>query len=180
MFVTWYAHSGNFGYHLDYRHPGVRIPPSQGRVAPGVDVRGDDSYAVLAPSIHPRTGRPYAWAQPCPPMIEMPPALVSACLPKPAAVASTRPMSTAAAAGISNPGRLLASILATVEKAPEGKRRTTLYGASRGVARMVAAGAIATNDAINALTDAGRAAGQSERETRTAIVGGFRDEGIAA
>jgi hypothetical protein len=60
-----------------------------------------------------------------------------------------------------------------------------LYGAARGVARMVAAGAITAADAHTALYQAGRAAGQTHRDTRAAITGGFTaetvpTEGIAA
>jgi hypothetical protein len=60
-----------------------------------------------------------------------------------------------------------------------------LYGAARGVARMVAAGAITQSDGYTALYEAGPAAGQTGRDTRAAIAGGFRaecvgTEGIAA
>ncbi|MFF0266477.1 hypothetical protein [Kribbella sp. NPDC004536] len=46
--------------------------------------------------------------------------------------------------------------------------------------RMVAAGAIDQADAINALTEVGYQAAQTDRDIRTAIGGGFRAEGIAA
>ncbi|WP_308425657.1 hypothetical protein [Pilimelia terevasa] len=64
-------------------------------------------------------------------------------------------------------------------RAPAGRRRTTLYGAARGVARMVAAAAVTAHDATAALTAAGRAVGQPERDIRNAITGGFKDEGVA-
>jgi hypothetical protein len=67
-----------------------------------------------------------------------------------------------------------------VETAPQGRRRVTLYGAARGVARMVAAGTVTETDAIAALTAAGLAAQQSERDIRAAINGAFHDEGAAA
>nr|BFE66199.1 hypothetical protein GCM10020063_107250 [Dactylosporangium thailandense] len=81
--------------------------------------------------------------------------------------------------GISSPAALLRAHLDATANAPAGKRRTTLYGAARGVARLVAAGAIDQADALAALTDAGRAADQTPREIRTAIAGGFRDEYVA-
>jgi hypothetical protein len=43
---------------------------------------------------------------------------------------------------------------------------------------MVAAGAVTAADACAVLGDAGRRAGQSEREIRAAVEGGFRDEGV--
>ncbi len=67
-----------------------------------------------------------------------------------------------------------------MQDAPEGRRRRTLYGAARGVARMVAAGAITETDARAALAEAGRAADQTERDISAAISGAFHDEGAAA
>jgi hypothetical protein len=113
----------------------------------------------------------------------MPPALITACRPAPATVTSsstTRATSSTPAGGISSPDALLRSLLDTVRHAPKGRRRATLYGSARGVARMVAANAISTRDALNALYEAGISAGQTDRETRAAITGGFRDEGVAA
>jgi hypothetical protein len=55
-----------------------------------------------------------------------------------------------------------------------------LYGAARGVARLVAAGALTEADAWAALADAGRAAEQTDRDIRAAIAGGFTDEGVSA
>lgn len=39
-------------FHAFYAHPGRRVAPAVG-IAPEVDVRGDGSYVVFAPSIHP-------------------------------------------------------------------------------------------------------------------------------
>ena len=112
----------------------------------------------------------------------MPPALVTACLPPPAISPTppTSPTATQPGGGISHPDKLLSAHLDAVRRAAEGHRRTTLYGAARGVARMVAAGAIDHTAAVAALTDVGREAEQTDREIRAAIAGGFRDEGIAA
>jgi hypothetical protein len=111
------------------------------------------------------------------------PALIDACLPVAPAISTTHPtgeIRTAKAGGISNPDGLLTSTLNAVRNAPEGKRRTTLYGAARGVARMVAAGAITHADAIAALTEVVQQVEQTARDIRAAITGGFHDEGIAA
>ena len=174
--------TGSGGWHLYYRHPGGTVPsrPMPGRA--GIDVKADGGYVVAPPSIHPRTGRPYEWLPGGRGVQEMPPPLVRACLPAPAATVTTpaNPIQLRGAGGISHPGKLLAAHLAAVASAPEGHRRTTLYGAARGVARMVAAGSLTRADAETALTRAGRQAEQTDREIRAAIRGGFRDEGLAA
>jgi hypothetical protein len=171
--------TGNGGWHLYYQHPGTTVLCSQSRIAEGVDVRGDGGYVVAPPSIHPRTRRRYQWAGDRP-IVEMPPALVAACRPALAAPPATRPTPTTPGGGISSPQALLRSLLDAIRNAPKGRRRATLYGCARGVARMVAADALSRADAVAVLTDAGLAAGQTERETRAAILGGFRDEGVAA
>lgn len=189
---TLCAATGNDGWHLYYAYPGGPLPNSQKRIADGVDVRGDGGYAVLPPSIHPATKRPYRWANRRP-VEEMPRALADACRPAPPGRPESHPADAAVstladrrgARGISSPAALLAAHLAAVDRAPEGKRRTTLYGAARGVARMVAAGAVDPLEAVAVLTDAGRRAGQTDRDINAAIVGGFRaehvsTEGIAA
>jgi Bifunctional DNA primase/polymerase, N-terminal len=175
--------TGGGGWHLHYRHPGVPVlsRPLPGRT--GVDIKADGGYVVAPPSTHPHTRMPYRWIG-TRPIAEMPPPLLAAVLavPEPAQQPGEppdwQPVITAGARGISSPEALLAAHLGAVARAQEGRRRTTLYGAARGVARMVAAGAIATADAIAALTEAGRQAQQSDRDIRAAIAGGFRDEGV--
>ncbi|WP_239676732.1 bifunctional DNA primase/polymerase [Natronosporangium hydrolyticum] len=178
---TAHVVTGSGGWHLWYRWPGRLVPCSASRIAPGVDVRGDGGYVVVPPSAHPRTGRRYVWADRPREVVEMPSALAEACLPPSLSVQTrgepVRP-ATASAEGISYPDRLLAAHLDAVARAPEGRRRVTLYGAARGAARMVAAGAITSGAAVAALTRAGYDAGQSERDTRRAISGGFEAEGV--
>lgn len=55
------ALTGGGGIHLYYRWPeGLHVPNSQGRVAPGVDVRGEGGFVIAPPSQKP--GRPaYRW-----------------------------------------------------------------------------------------------------------------------
>nr|WP_275414276.1 bifunctional DNA primase/polymerase [Asanoa ishikariensis] len=193
--------TGSGGWHLYYTHPGG---PLAAKVAglPGVDLKADGGYVVAPPSIHPRTGQPYRWLGDRP-TAPMPAALIERCRPADGSVGVSRPSRPSrpvagqprdgffsgtaqavppaqnpGAGGISSPPALLAAHLAAVARAPEGTRRTTLYGAARGVARMVAAGAITEPDGYAALYEAGRNAGQTDRDTRAAIRGGFRDESV--
>jgi hypothetical protein len=49
------------GRHIFFRCENTTIRNSAGRLAPGLDIRGDGGYIVLPPSIHP-SGRPYVWS----------------------------------------------------------------------------------------------------------------------
>lgn len=170
--------TGSGGWHLYYRHPGGTLAAKL-RDRPGVDIKADGGYVVAPPSIHPGTRQPYRWVGGRA-AVEMPPPLIDACRPieAPAAPAATvTPLRRGE--GISSPAALLAAHLDAVARAPEGRRRNVLYGVARGVARMVAAGALSHADAHAALYAAGRAAGQSDRDTRAAIIGGFRAESVA-
>jgi hypothetical protein len=176
--------TGSDGWHLYYQHPGEPLG-SKVSGLPGVDVKADGGYVVAPPSVHPGTGRPYRWALDWP-VIEMPPRLLDACRPAPAppVASAVTPRATPTTArpgagGISSPAALLAAHLDAVARAPEGRRRTTLYGAARGVARMVAAGALNLAEAYAALYAAGSDAGQSDRDICAAIRGGFRAESVA-
>jgi hypothetical protein len=173
--------TGGGGWHLYYRHPGGPLAAARPGHA-GVDVKADGGYVVAPPSVHPGTRQRYRWTGGRT-VSEMPPALRAALAPAPApdlsAVLRHLP-ATRRAGGISSPSGLLAAHLRAVQNAPEGRRRATLYGAARGVARMVAAGALTAEEAHAALTTAGQAAGQTPREIRAAISGAFEAEGAAA
>ncbi len=172
--------TGSGGWHLYYRHPGGPLAAKL-RGHPGIDVKADGGYVVAPPSIHPGTGQPYRRVGDRA-AIEMPPPLVAACRPieaPPAATPGTAPTPFSRGRGISSPIALLTAHLDAIARAPEGRRRAVLYGAARGVARMVAAGALTSADAHAALYAAGRQAGQTDRDTRAAITGGFRAEAVS-
>lgn len=178
--------TGSGGRHLLYTYPGVPVPSRGLPGFQGIDIKADGGYIAAAPSVHPGTGRPYRWLR-FGPVEEMPRALLDLATadpaptgPPPTRAASTRPPSTSAAGGISHPDRLLVVLLDRVATAPEGRRRTTLYGVARGVARMIGAHTIDPGEAWALLYNAGRAAGQTDRDTRAAITGGFHAEGVTA
>lgn len=181
---TRFVRTGSDGLHLFYRHPGahIKIANSVGKLGPGIDIRADGGYVAAPPSIHPRTGKPYAWANPQAALEEMAPALLATCLapePRPAPAANgDQPTSLRGAGAISHPDRLLAALIDKVRAAPPGRRRVTLYGCARGVARMVTSGAINLTDGQAALLAVGLAVGQTERSALAAIHGGFADEGV--
>jgi hypothetical protein len=58
------AQTGGGGYHFVYTHPGVKIRSGANKYEPGIDSKADGGYIVVAPSVHPQTGRPYHWLSP--------------------------------------------------------------------------------------------------------------------
>jgi hypothetical protein len=49
------------GRHVYFRWPAQPIRNSAGKIAPGIDVRGDGGYVLVPPSVHP-SGKEYAWS----------------------------------------------------------------------------------------------------------------------
>jgi len=49
--------TGGAGRHIVLRFPGLPVPKT---LAPGIDLKGDGGYVVVAPSVHP-SGRRYQW-----------------------------------------------------------------------------------------------------------------------
>ena len=49
--------TGGGGRHIIFRHPGGPVPKT---LAPGIDLKGDGGYIVVAPSVHP-SGNHYEW-----------------------------------------------------------------------------------------------------------------------
>jgi len=48
------------GLHLYYRHPGGKVPTCAGRLAPGIDVKGEHNYVIAPLSLH-YSGFRYQW-----------------------------------------------------------------------------------------------------------------------
>lgn len=55
--ATVTQHTGRGGLHLIFRHPGVELVSKVG----GIDIFGRRHYMIVAPSIHPDSGRRYEW-----------------------------------------------------------------------------------------------------------------------
>lgn len=54
------AITGSGGRHILFAHPNISVKNSVRKLGPGIDVRGDGGYIVVAPSLH-KSGQRYAW-----------------------------------------------------------------------------------------------------------------------
>ncbi len=73
---TLTAQTGN-GIHLYYRHPGGKVPTAAGQLAPGIDVKGEYSFATAPPSVH-YSGCRYRWVNRDAEIADLPPTTVEA------------------------------------------------------------------------------------------------------
>jgi hypothetical protein len=60
--LTSRFNTGGGGQHILFRHPGIHIPNSAGKIGTGIDLRGDGGYIVAPPSVH-ISGRCYEVAE---------------------------------------------------------------------------------------------------------------------
>lgn len=174
--ATLQANTGGGGCHLVYAHPGAptRVPnlvghlPGIDQPTPGIDLRGDGGYVVVAPSGH-RCGSSYSWRLD-PDPLSAPPAWLSKALapltaPAPQPLNGTRVWGYAAAA--------LRSEAARVANAPEGVRNDRLNRSAFSLGTLVGAGALPRDQVEASLTQAAAAAGISTREAARTIASGL-------
>lgn len=173
---TLWAVTGSGGMHFVFRRPKDGLRNSAGRVAPGIDVRGDGGYIVAAPSVHP-SGQPYRWGLSGP--IEpahMPEWLLTLARPKarPSVPREHRrqPPSVTVEHGATVYGAtVLRGEAKVIAWADEGERNETLNRCAYRVGRFVAGGEIEEDRARDVLMDAATASGLPEMEAERTIVG---------
>jgi hypothetical protein len=159
------------GRHYYFTQPaGTRIRNTAGKLAPGIDTRGDGGYVVAPPSVHPNGGH-YEWEseqQPAPL-----PEWIARLLHKPEPV--RRDPAPLRIAGDTTPyaQRALEDETSAVAAAPEGTRNDRLNTAAFSLGQLVAGGELSERDAIAALEDAASACGLPEREAAATIRSGL-------
>lgn len=171
--------TGGGGRHHYFRHPGGTIKNSASKLAPGVDVRGDNGVVVYAGAIHPETGQMYRWAEGLSPddiaFAELPDHVLEKLrptkAPKPkaepgAAKANTRKRRYAQGA--------LRRSIHRIQAAAEGTRNDTVNRAAYDLGRFVGAGWLNIEDVRDSLLSAAISAGLSESEAAPTIESGLK------
>ena len=152
------------GLHLLFKHrPGLRN--TQGRLATGVDTRGDGGYALWWPAAiehgHHRA-----------PIAELPDWLIEALtLPKPETRPAVQRPKTPDAAKAKIEG-----IVGAVAAAREGQRNGLAYWGACRLAELVKQAVIAHGDAVALAVEAARQAGLSPKEAQRTVASAFRGQ----
>jgi hypothetical protein len=162
------------GYHLTYAHPGVRIVSGSGKGGPGIDVKSDDAYIVVAPSIHPRTGRPYRWLGPITQELAPLPGYWVQRLRQPDRRVLPARVPAEAVRGTRYAIGALRRQLAELLEAEEGTRNDALNKSAFAMGQLVGAGVLGEQDATAVLEDAGQRIGLSPGEARRSVASGLR------
>lgn len=159
------------GAHAYFRHPGVEVRCSAGRLGPGVDVRADGGYVVAPPSrIH---AAEYRWrlssgqVEPLPSdLADLPESWVVAMRSQPACRVSGEGSDLYVEAAYRDEVR-------SVELAQHGSRNETLNRATFALARFTEAGRLREEEVVDRLllaaAEAGLGADEARRTIRSAL-----------
>lgn len=157
-------------YYFAWPHD-MEIRNSAGRVAPGIDVRGEGGMVIAPPSIKPGVGR-YLWLNP-PPLFEPVPApewLLDLCRYRPPQPLSRQAMPGSKPSFIGDPVATIQRQVDKVRHAPAGARNEALNRAAFICAKTSAPDRLVTG----MLADAARDAGLTEQEIIATINSGLR------
>jgi hypothetical protein len=166
--VTLRQSSGGGGYHWIFSKPGpLEVRQGAGLLGTGLDTRvGGRGYLVVAPSVHPRTGRRYRWDTVHVPVLAPQWLRDLACArpAAPATLSNTRPSSTPTKRAQRWARAALRNLAREVAGAVEGTRNSTLNRAAYRVGQLVGGGLLDEAEARAVLRAVGLASGLPERE----------------
>jgi hypothetical protein len=159
------------GRHYYFTQPeGAHLRNSAGKLAPGIDTRGEGGYVVAPPSIHPN-GTPYVWENNIAPA-PLPAWLAELLRPNENGRHPLGPL-TVREATTPYGQKALEEETRAVAGAPEGTRNDRLNIAAYSLGQLIAGSELDEWDARNALTDAARACGLSVKEAEQTIKSGI-------
>lgn len=162
--------------HLYFRYPtGRNIRNSEGRITPGIDVRGDGGMVVAAPSVKPGKAKPYTWTNPPGPfnLADCPEWLLKLCEKvEPKQEGSfTFNIDTGQTSAWANAA--IAGELASVLSAPQGKRNGNLNEAAFALGQIAGGGNADAEDMRRHLIGAGLSIGLNLGEVEATVASGL-------
>ena len=163
--------SGGGGVALFFRHDGERLVGDAGNPSPGIDPRRGRQSQTIPPSRHIVTGKSYRWIT-APWDLAPPPApawLLRLLEPPPEPEYRHAPIDTADFAR----NRLYRAATA-VTQASSGARNDTLNRRSYQVGRLIGAGLLGEQEALEVLYSAARVAGLDHGEAKATIRSGVQ------
>jgi hypothetical protein len=161
--VTRVHRTRSGGLHLVFQHThGMRC--SAGRIAPGIDVRGDGGYLIWWPA----TGLPVLCDSPITPWPEW------------LRIKLLSPQRRMAPRATVPDGHALARLLRLVAGAREGERNELAYWAACRAGEMVASGMLGANTAVAVIAEAATRAGLPRAEAERTAWSGIRTTGVFA
>ena len=125
------------GLHLYFSNPGDEIRNSQGRIADGIDVRGEGGYVLAPPSVHP-SGAVYTWLDPKAEVVPLPDWLRALAMPTEPYYQLATPTNTLIDSDRAE--RIVQTKLTALTLAPSGQKHGALLDASMAIAGLVKAG----------------------------------------
>lgn len=161
------------GTHIYWEAPeGVSVRNSAGRLAAGIDIRGDGGY-VIAPGSRLPDGREYELLNPFPAKLpEAPQWLIAACNRQPS-VPTARPTAPDGQGGTPYGLRALESELGRLAVAPDGARNDTLNRAAHALGQLVAGQQVDPDHAVYKLHEVALRIGLTPTEIEATIRSGM-------
>lgn len=155
------------GRHRYYRAP---APPPVRESLEGLCVRCFKGYVVLPPSIHPLTGRRYAWRGPLDEVAELPPAALAELRQTVSAKRTEKTLGPAVRVPDAYVRAAIDGEVKRILAAPTGTRNVTLHRASVKLGNFCGAGLLGEEEAATVLLDAARASGYTSDDGERAAL----------
>jgi hypothetical protein len=181
-------HTGSGGRHLLFRCDAMRPVRNRAGFRSGLDTRGDGGHIVVAPSLHPETGRRYVWVPERHPtrhpIAEAPASLLELVAPsrKPVSSALLSFRTASAPPAANHQAEYARSALRRaahrVASAPIGQRNSALNAEAYSIGRFVRDGLIAPQTLADTLAAAALAAGEDYRKVVRTLTSALRARGI--
>jgi hypothetical protein len=153
------ADTGRGGFHFYFSDPTGTVRSSSGKLAPGLDIRGDGGSVTAPPSVH-ENGKPYRWRPDRRPddmpLAELPAWIVEAVKPPPPQpIVPRQPVQKGDGQAAAYGAAALERAARAIEQAPPGTQHDTLRDESYSIGGLIPDGYVVESEARAHLIAAG-------------------------